>query len=283
METMKRRHGRIRREVLATAGVLALASSVFASVKTFSLLEKTRAADVILRGRVTQVSDDALSVAVESVLRGTVDGADIQLPLGRKQTVEPAPAVHARGDRVLIFAARSAGGTLRPIGGVQGGVPLRENETADHEHAIAKILQLESASGPEARTDILREMLAMDSRQARMAALEIAHLESHTRRFEAGPLVAPVLTLAEGSDRSITLQAVQALSRIGDKSAIPVLLRVMATHDARVADVAFRVFKNLTRADLSFDARQPAESRRAAVERMQQWWKQNKDRVVLVK
>lgn len=255
---------------------------VNAKVKFFTVVEKTRSAALILIGGVTELRDDSILVKVDKVLKGTPRGPQIEVLWNRTGTMESPPAIHQVGDEILLFA-NPKGNLYEPFAGSQGTLKLQPGLADQYHTAIQKIFDFDIFQSPGDKERVLIEMIDVENKLAQLSALEIIYLEFHTKVFSTAPLIQPVLKLARSFDTQVAVNAIQVLSRIGDKSVVPGLIQLLGSPDVHVAETTFRVLKGMTRAEIEFDSQQPPEVRAKAIQKWQEWWEQNRDKVILVK
>ena len=229
-----------------------------------------------------ELRSTSVIVRGDRILKGFPISPKIEVLWDRKGTVELPPATHQLGDAILVFA-RQKGNVYEPVAASQGTLKLQQGWADQYQLAIQKILDLDAAPNPAAKTDILIDMLTMETRLGQLSALEVIYLEFHTNAFVISPLIKPVLQLTQNSDVTVVMRAIQVLSRIGDKSVVPALIQLMASPNTQVSEVAFRVLKAMTRAEMEFDSRQSVEARVKAMQSWMEWWERNKDKVTLVK
>lgn len=263
-------------------GLVFLPGGIAAEVKVFTLVEKTRAADLILIGGVAELRTASIVLNVSKVLKGISISPQIEVVWDRKGTVELLPAQHEVGDEILLFA-NPKGNLYEPFAGSQGTLKLQPGWADQYQAVIQKILDFDASQAADAKKTVLIDMLKMKNQLAQLSALEIIYLEFHTNTFPTAPLIQPTLELAQGLDTQVAVNAIQVLSRIGDKSVIPVLIQLLGSPNSHVAETVSRVLKGMTRAEIEFDSRQSPEVRAKAIQKWQEWWEQNKDKVMLVK
>ncbi len=256
--------------------------AVGAKVKVLSLVEKTRLAPQVLTGRVTAVEKGRLTLALRRALKGSAARREIEVVWTGKPLGELQPPPLREGDEVLAFLERKAA-ALAPVGGPQGIVPLSRRELAEASQAVAAILRFDAARTPVGRTRVLEQMLGASDHTSQASALEMIYLEYHTGSFAIPALVQPVVRLSASTDRSVALFAIQVLSRIGSKAAVPSLIERVGAADPGVATAAHRTLLSLTAADVRVVRKglQSPAGRRLAMERWQAWWAAHGDAVAL--
>lgn len=270
--------------IVFTAIVNALCATAFSQeIKMYSLLERLRLSTAVVEGTVEQIVGDTVRVAVRRVVKGSVRSPAIRVKWYRDLILGEPPLSYRPQEQVLLFLGAQQGGVYDTIGRLQGKLELQPSLAMQYHVVIQKILDFDASLSPELKKSVLIDMLEMQNQFAQLSALEIIYLEFHTNAFSTTPLIQPVLKLAQGADKRVAINATQVLSRIGDKSIFPVLIQLLSSPDSHVAETAFRVLKGMTRAEIEFESRQPAEARAKAIQKWQDWWEQNKDKVILVK
>jgi len=259
-----------------------LCFSVSAKVKFYTLVEKTRAAELIEFAKVDAVGGGTVTLSSQRAVKGQAPANPLRLPWSEVGTFElPVPKLEA-AQQVLVFANRE-GNSFVLFAGPQGILKLETGWPEIYQNAIKGIMAFDAAKSVDAKTTNLVALVNVENRIANLSGLEIIYLEYHTKNFRTDDLVKPVTKLAESEDLEVAGYAIQVLSRIGDKSAIPVLIKLLSGPNSQTAGNAHRVLKSLTRKDLAFDAKQPAAERAKAAERWQEWWNDHKDKINLIK
>src|SRR3954469_13780164 len=121
--------------------------------RTYSLVQRTRGADLIAVARVLDVTAAAVRVRFGEAIKGNAPTADVTLTWARQTEAPVAVNAYAAGDEVLVFA------TMRdsqydPVGGIQGITKLG----ADRGNVIAAtraVLAFDAAPTPDNKSAAL--------------------------------------------------------------------------------------------------------------------------------
>lgn len=248
----------------------------------YSLVRKTRGAQLIVIGRVAELRPASVVVESERQLKGATVAGRLEVPWDFQGTVEERPPALAVGAPVLLFAVRR-GDTYETFGGGQGIVALEPSEAARYRWVVERLLNFDAASSPVAKQRLLIELLTGVEHVGQTAALEIIYQEYHTGAFLTAPLVQPVLALAKGADVRTAVPAIQVLGVIGNRSVIPVLIQLLRSPEPAVVEAAAGVLEDMTRAGIELtDPGSPAERARVAT-RWESWWRRNRNTAVIVR
>src|SRR5215207_1801310 len=133
----------MRRQKTINVLVMLLALSLWVQVdakeKYFTLVEKTRAAQLILIGEITELRSVSVVVRVDQILKGVLVNPKIEVLWDRKGTLELPPANHQLGDPILLFA-NSKRDVYEPFAASQGTLKLQPGWTEQYQSAIQRIL-----------------------------------------------------------------------------------------------------------------------------------------------
>lgn len=264
--------------LLLCMGVLTAA----ARPKIYTLVEKTRGAQLIAFARVAELRPSSIVFKLEQQIKGAVSAASLEASWDYVGNLEQRPPKLEAGEQVLLFAVRD-GDSYKTFGGSQGVVKLDPGDAQRYQSLIRDVLDFDAADSPILREQILSRLLEGAEPAGRLTALEIIYNEFQTNTFPTAPLVKPVLHLAEGGEPVAAVRAVQVLSRIGGKSVIPDLIRLLKSPDEDVAGAASAALESMTGVEIEFDPAQSPQARAKAIERWEAWWRENRHSVVLNK
>lgn len=264
--------------LLLCAGALTAA----ARPRIYTLVEKTRGAQLIALARVTELRASSIVFKLEQQLKGAVSAAVLEVPWDYVGNLEQRPPKLEVGEQVLLFAVKD-GDSYQPFGGPQGAVKLGPGDAERYQSLVRDILNFDAADSPVQREQILSKLLTGAESAGRLAALEIIYNEFQTNKFPTAPLVQPLLRLAKGGDPAASVRAVQALGRIGGKSVIPDLIGFLKSPDENVAEAAGSALESMTGVEIDFDSAQSPQARAKAIEKWEAWWRENRRRAVLNK
>ena len=144
------------------------------------------------------------------------------------------------GDLVLVFANREAG-KLVFFAEWQGLVQLSQEQVQGYVETVSSLVELADAQDGDARTLVLRKMLASSAPTSWDAALQTIYFKRKEFDLDSAQLGGPVVKLCE-EQAAPPILAVRLLGQVGSKSeVIPVLLRFVVLEDESIARVAFRM------------------------------------------
>ena len=251
---------------------------------TYTLVDKTRLADLILIGKVSEVRGSSLRVEIQNGLKGTNSISDLELMWNTGSMGGLPPSTFAAGQQILLFA-NIDNGVFEPFAGLQGILALQPGWAGQYQAVIQKIQQFESSPSLQQRNAVLLQMLKMQNRLAQLSALQVLYLEGGMRDIPVSQLIPPIAGLAGSSDPSIAVYSVLVLGATGEKSVVPVLIGLLESPYPQTADRADKELQRLTRTNVAkgFGIRQAQPERAKAAQAWRDWWEKNKDLVELSK
>ena len=274
------------RKVLTTLALALIvcggALTAAARPRMYTLVEKTRGAQLIAFARVVELRPSSIVFKLEQQLKGAVSAAALEVPWDYVGNLEQRPPKLEVGEQVLLFVVKE-GDSYKTFGGPQGASKLGPGDAQRYQSLIGDLLDFDAADSPILRGQILTKLLEGVEPSGRLTALEIIYNEFQTNKFLTAPLVKPVLRLAEGNEPAVAVRAVQALSRIGGKSVIPNLIGLLRSPDEDVAGAASSALESMTGVEIEFDTAQSSQERGKAIEKWESWWRENRHRAVLNK
>lgn len=220
--------------------------------RSYTLQEKVSLASITAMGRVKALTADHLVVDVDRYLRGS--GKVNPLEVDRKSLgpIAADPSVKP-GDAVLVFVSREAGKNMF-FAMWQGLVHLSEERLWEYEETIVNLVELADAEDGDARTQVLRKMLASSAPLSWEVALETIYFKRVEFDLDPLQLGGPIATLCREQAEPPIL-AVRLLGQVGSKSeVIPVLLRLVVSQDENVAKVAFSMLERRQSMGMGKDA-----------------------------
>ncbi len=250
--------------------------------RIYTLVEKTRGAELIALVRVSELRPSSIVFKPEQQLKGAVSAAAVEVPWDYVGNLEMRPPKLEAGEQVMLFAVKE-GDSYKSYGGPQGVMKLGPADAERYRSLVGEILNFDAADSPVARERLLSGLLTGAEQTGRLVALEIVYNEFQTNKFPTAPLVRPVLALAKGGDSVVAVRAVQALSRIGGKSVIADLIGLLRSPDENVAGAASAALESMTGVEIEFDPALPPQARAKAAGKWEAWWRENRHRAVLNK
>lgn len=260
-----------------------IASPAITRPKFYTVVELTRNAKLIVVGSVARLLPKSIVVKVDNQIKGATNKPEVEVLWDYAGNIEQRPPALAVGERVLLFLVPGES-VYEPVGASQGLFKIGEPDIERYRFVIQKIIDFDAApDSPVLRRNFLRDLLMSPESTAQLAALEIIYLEFQNQTFPTASLIKPVLALARNNNAAVAVNAIQVLSRIGDKTVIPELIRLLRSPDRDVADTAGDALKTMTGEEIEFADLKTSQERTKAITRWQEWWRRSKGKVVLNK
>lgn len=248
--------------------VVSISTSLNARAPTFSLTKQTRNADLIFTGRISKVRNGSMVITVDDVIKGKWQGSEIDFVAPLK-THERNRNNYPPGMQILIFAKLN---NNKPslYAASQSIMRVDTQNANSYKSAVLGLLTFDRASGSENKSIEIAQLLTSGNEVSQIAALDILYLETHS--VSTDTVIPPVARLVNSPNPKVAVNAIHALTRIGGRSEIPLLLSTLSSNDKRVADTAHRALRRITRARIDADRTATPEKR---AQRWREWWANN--------
>jgi hypothetical protein len=155
---MKRFRSCLRQPLTVAALLVCLAwpRSGHASLHSYALGDAVRKSSMVAWGEVSSIREDGLVLRVRGVLKGVSRPDELTIVWSRHHMARFAR--YAVGNSVLVFAYPAPDGSLHPLG-PDGIVPVEDIALGDYRSAVHHIFAIDAAMTPNARTQVVRQML----------------------------------------------------------------------------------------------------------------------------
>lgn len=228
-----------------------VASDVHAKIYIFTLLEKTRGAEIILLARCIKIQDQKYELEfpkipgkefkadrfavykIMEVWKGKYDKdtiiLDYKLTNEKYKPFICSPAVHSAIDeQVILFIEKD----FAIFAGFQGKIRIDEEKVPLYQDAIMKFLELDTL-GEREKVLATIKMVEDNNAYVRESILrELREIDNTTYGIQ-------IASLLEHKDVLVRQRAISALVRTKDKRVVPLVIKALKDSDSRVrADAA---------------------------------------------